>query len=151
MVLRADDTGACVGHSEDAARTPARAGGPWRPRPWREPSHPPFLCSTSGAGGWSAKGCELLSRNRTHVTCQCSHTTSFAVLMDVSRREVGTAPQGPPCPAGKCVQGINPWAFRLAPNLPPQQAVFPSKSFDQTWSILGELARSVIISITKPS
>ncbi|XP_053055503.1 cadherin EGF LAG seven-pass G-type receptor 1 isoform X3 [Acinonyx jubatus] len=42
-----------------------------------------------GTGGWSAKGCELLSRNRTHVVCQCSHTTSFAVLMDVSRREHG--------------------------------------------------------------
>ncbi|KAM5251135.1 LOW QUALITY PROTEIN: cadherin EGF LAG seven-pass G-type receptor 1 [Hipposideros larvatus] len=45
--------------------------------------------TTGGTGGWSAKGCELLSRNRTHVTCQCSHTTSFAVLMDVSRREHG--------------------------------------------------------------
>ncbi|XP_066111220.1 cadherin EGF LAG seven-pass G-type receptor 1 isoform X2 [Saccopteryx bilineata] len=43
----------------------------------------------SGPGGWSAKGCELLSRNRTHVACQCSRTTSFAVLMDVSRREHG--------------------------------------------------------------
>ncbi|XP_031529421.2 cadherin EGF LAG seven-pass G-type receptor 1 [Vicugna pacos] len=42
-----------------------------------------------GTGGWSAKGCELLSRNRTHVTCQCSHATSSAVLMDVSRREHG--------------------------------------------------------------
>ncbi|KAM9230327.1 cadherin EGF LAG seven-pass G-type receptor 1 isoform 1-T1 [Dugong dugon] len=42
-----------------------------------------------GTGGWSAKGCELLSRNRTHVTCQCNHLTSFAVLMDVSRREHG--------------------------------------------------------------
>ncbi|XP_078305426.1 cadherin EGF LAG seven-pass G-type receptor 1 isoform X2 [Panthera onca] len=42
-----------------------------------------------GTGGWSAKGCELLSRNRTHVVCQCSHTASFAVLMDVSRREHG--------------------------------------------------------------
>ncbi|XP_036157857.1 cadherin EGF LAG seven-pass G-type receptor 1 isoform X1 [Myotis myotis] len=42
-----------------------------------------------GTGGWSAKGCELLARNRTHVTCQCSHTASFAVLMDVSRREHG--------------------------------------------------------------
>uniref|UniRef100_H0VPZ8 Cadherin EGF LAG seven-pass G-type receptor 1 n=1 Tax=Cavia porcellus TaxID=10141 RepID=H0VPZ8_CAVPO len=40
-------------------------------------------------GGWSAKGCELVSRNRTHVTCQCSHVTSCAVLMDVSRREHG--------------------------------------------------------------
>uniref|UniRef100_A0A8C9K3T4 Cadherin EGF LAG seven-pass G-type receptor 1 n=1 Tax=Panthera tigris altaica TaxID=74533 RepID=A0A8C9K3T4_PANTA len=49
----------------------------------------PFLCSIGGTGGWSAKGCELLSRNRTHVVCQCSHTASFAVLMDVSRREHG--------------------------------------------------------------
>ncbi|KAF6117915.1 cadherin EGF LAG seven-pass G-type receptor 1 [Phyllostomus discolor] len=42
-----------------------------------------------GTGGWSAKGCGLLSRNRTHVTCQCTHTAGFAVLMDVSRREHG--------------------------------------------------------------
>uniref|UniRef100_A0A8C6HN96 Cadherin, EGF LAG seven-pass G-type receptor 1 n=1 Tax=Mus spicilegus TaxID=10103 RepID=A0A8C6HN96_MUSSI len=42
-----------------------------------------------GTGGWSAKGCELLSRNRTHVTCQCSHSASCAVLMDISRREHG--------------------------------------------------------------
>ncbi|KAB0396618.1 hypothetical protein E2I00_020147 [Balaenoptera physalus] len=42
-----------------------------------------------GTGGWSAKGCELLSRNRTHVACRCSHATSSAVLMDVSRREHG--------------------------------------------------------------
>ncbi|XP_008592119.1 PREDICTED: cadherin EGF LAG seven-pass G-type receptor 1, partial [Galeopterus variegatus] len=45
--------------------------------------------TTGGTGGWSAKGCELLSRNRTHATCRCTHTTSFAVLMDVSRREHG--------------------------------------------------------------
>lgn len=57
---------------------------------------PPSLHSTGGTGGWSAKGCELLSRNRTHVACQCSHTGSFAVLMDVSRREVGAAPGGTP-------------------------------------------------------
>ncbi|XP_057596824.1 cadherin EGF LAG seven-pass G-type receptor 1 isoform X3 [Hippopotamus amphibius kiboko] len=42
-----------------------------------------------GTGGWSAKGCELVSRNQTHVTCQCSHATSSAVLMDISRREHG--------------------------------------------------------------
>uniref|UniRef100_A0A8C8ZRC4 Cadherin EGF LAG seven-pass G-type receptor 1 n=1 Tax=Prolemur simus TaxID=1328070 RepID=A0A8C8ZRC4_PROSS len=42
-----------------------------------------------GTGGWSAKGCELLSRNRTHVVCQCSHAASCAVLMDISRREHG--------------------------------------------------------------
>ena len=63
---------------------------------WREPAHPAFLCSLGGTGGWSAKGCELLSRNRTHVTCRCSHVTSSAVLMDVSRREVGTAPRATP-------------------------------------------------------
>uniref|UniRef100_A0A8D1MW42 Cadherin EGF LAG seven-pass G-type receptor 1 n=1 Tax=Sus scrofa TaxID=9823 RepID=A0A8D1MW42_PIG len=45
--------------------------------------------TVGGPGGWSAKGCELLSRNRTHVTCQCSHATSSAVLMDISRREHG--------------------------------------------------------------
>nr|XP_027810409.1 cadherin EGF LAG seven-pass G-type receptor 1 isoform X1 [Marmota flaviventris] len=42
-----------------------------------------------GTGGWSAKGCELLSRNRTHVVCQCSRAASCAVLMDISRREHG--------------------------------------------------------------
>uniref|UniRef100_A0A4X1W5H0 Cadherin EGF LAG seven-pass G-type receptor 1 n=1 Tax=Sus scrofa TaxID=9823 RepID=A0A4X1W5H0_PIG len=50
------------------------------------------VCVVGGPGGWSAKGCELLSRNRTHVTCQCSHATSSAVLMDISRREVGVLP-----------------------------------------------------------
>lgn len=64
---------------------------------FRGPSHPlvPFLCSIGGTGGWSAKGCELLSRNRTHVVCQCSRAASCAVLMDISRREVGI-PQPPP-------------------------------------------------------
>eukprot|EP00079_Xenopus_tropicalis_P015439 XP_004913058.1 PREDICTED: cadherin EGF LAG seven-pass G-type receptor 1 isoform X2 [Xenopus tropicalis] len=42
-----------------------------------------------GSGGWSSKGCELISRNKSHVTCQCNHMTSFAVLMDISRRENG--------------------------------------------------------------
>uniref|UniRef100_A0A8C0H696 Cadherin EGF LAG seven-pass G-type receptor 2 n=1 Tax=Chelonoidis abingdonii TaxID=106734 RepID=A0A8C0H696_CHEAB len=42
-----------------------------------------------GAGGWSARGCELVFRNQSHVSCQCSHMTSFAVLMDISRRENG--------------------------------------------------------------
>lgn len=51
-----------------------------------------LLHSIGGTGGWSAKGCELLSRNRTHVTCQCSHLASCAVLMDISRREVGILP-----------------------------------------------------------
>ncbi|XP_030628227.1 cadherin EGF LAG seven-pass G-type receptor 1 [Chanos chanos] len=42
-----------------------------------------------GTGGWSSKGCELVSRNSTHISCQCNHMTSFAVLMDVSKREHG--------------------------------------------------------------
>ncbi|XP_073475805.1 cadherin EGF LAG seven-pass G-type receptor 1 isoform X2 [Aquarana catesbeiana] len=42
-----------------------------------------------GVGGWSSKGCDLLSRNKSHVTCQCNHMTSFAVLMDISKRENG--------------------------------------------------------------
>ncbi|XP_052329457.1 cadherin EGF LAG seven-pass G-type receptor 2-like isoform X4 [Oncorhynchus keta] len=43
----------------------------------------------AGNGGWSAKGCEMVFRNNTHISCQCYHMTSFAVLMDVSRRENG--------------------------------------------------------------
>ncbi|XP_068955424.1 cadherin EGF LAG seven-pass G-type receptor 1 [Petaurus breviceps papuanus] len=42
-----------------------------------------------GAGGWSAKGCELVSRNSSHITCQCFHSSSLAVLMDISKREHG--------------------------------------------------------------
>ncbi|XP_059925916.1 cadherin EGF LAG seven-pass G-type receptor 2 [Gadus macrocephalus] len=42
-----------------------------------------------GSGGWSAKGCEVVFRNNTHISCQCYHMTSFAVLMDISRRENG--------------------------------------------------------------
>ncbi|KAM6973322.1 cadherin EGF LAG seven-pass G-type receptor 1-like [Aplochiton taeniatus] len=42
-----------------------------------------------GTGGWSAKGCELMSRSHTHISCQCSHMTSTAVLMDISKREHG--------------------------------------------------------------
>nr|XP_054098268.1 cadherin EGF LAG seven-pass G-type receptor 1 isoform X2 [Callithrix jacchus] len=53
----------------------------------------------SGTGGWSARGCKLLSRNRMHVTCQCSHTASFTVLMDISRHEVGIR-LWPLCPPG---------------------------------------------------
>ncbi|XP_020781834.2 cadherin EGF LAG seven-pass G-type receptor 1 [Boleophthalmus pectinirostris] len=42
-----------------------------------------------GTGGWSSKGCEVLNRNNTHISCQCNHMTSFAVLMDISKREHG--------------------------------------------------------------
>ncbi|RMB99528.1 hypothetical protein DUI87_24265 [Hirundo rustica rustica] len=40
-------------------------------------------------GGWSARGCEVAFRNQSHVRCKCHHLTSFAVLMDISRRENG--------------------------------------------------------------
>uniref|UniRef100_W5KPZ0 Cadherin EGF LAG seven-pass G-type receptor 1 n=1 Tax=Astyanax mexicanus TaxID=7994 RepID=W5KPZ0_ASTMX len=43
----------------------------------------------SGSGAWSSKGCELIFRNSTHISCQCNHMTSFAVLMDISKREHG--------------------------------------------------------------
>uniref|UniRef100_A0A7N8Y4Q1 Cadherin EGF LAG seven-pass G-type receptor 1a n=1 Tax=Mastacembelus armatus TaxID=205130 RepID=A0A7N8Y4Q1_9TELE len=45
--------------------------------------------AVGGTGGWSSKGCELLNRNNTHISCQCNHMTSFAVLMDISKREHG--------------------------------------------------------------
>uniref|UniRef100_A0A8C9VE66 Cadherin EGF LAG seven-pass G-type receptor 1 n=1 Tax=Scleropages formosus TaxID=113540 RepID=A0A8C9VE66_SCLFO len=45
--------------------------------------------TVGGTGGWSSKGCELISRNTTHISCQCNHMTSFAVLMDISKREHG--------------------------------------------------------------
>ncbi|KAM4795846.1 cadherin EGF LAG seven-pass G-type receptor 2 [Rhinophrynus dorsalis] len=47
------------------------------------------LLLPSPGGGWSARGCELVFRNETHISCQCHHMTSFAVLMDISRRENG--------------------------------------------------------------
>uniref|UniRef100_A0A8C6V1M6 Cadherin EGF LAG seven-pass G-type receptor 1a n=1 Tax=Neogobius melanostomus TaxID=47308 RepID=A0A8C6V1M6_9GOBI len=45
--------------------------------------------SVGSGGGWSSKGCEVLNRNNTHISCQCNHMTSFAVLMDISKREHG--------------------------------------------------------------
>lgn len=47
------------------------------------------LRRAGSVGGWSARGCEVAFRNQSHVSCQCHHLTSFAVLMDISRREVG--------------------------------------------------------------
>lgn len=105
------------GGAGEGAHGLTRPRGPWSPWRWQRgfasgtlqrgrwawetpavegTTCPASLHSTGGTGGWSAKGCELLSRNRTHVACQCGHTGSFAVLMDVSRREVGAAPGGTP-------------------------------------------------------
>ncbi|XP_053325600.1 cadherin EGF LAG seven-pass G-type receptor 3 [Spea bombifrons] len=38
-------------------------------------------------GSWTAKDCDLIYRNSTHVRCQCSQFGSFGVLMDGSHRE----------------------------------------------------------------
>nr|CAB3263480.1 latrophilin-3-like [Phallusia mammillata] len=40
---------------------------------------------TSGgdAGSWSTRGCSVLSSNATHTVCNCSHLTSFAVLIQI--------------------------------------------------------------------
>ncbi|XP_044158293.1 cadherin EGF LAG seven-pass G-type receptor 3-like [Bufo gargarizans] len=38
-------------------------------------------------GSWTAKDCEMIFRNTTHVRCQCSQFGSFGVLMDGSHRE----------------------------------------------------------------
>ncbi|XP_077966243.1 cadherin EGF LAG seven-pass G-type receptor 2-like [Styela clava] len=35
-----------------------------------------------GVGGWSQKGCTTYKENKTHVTCACSHLTSFAIVSD---------------------------------------------------------------------
>lgn len=70
---------------------PQALGGEPRPLdalPTLSPDLPPSY-RVSGTGGWSARGCEVVFRNESHVSCQCNHMTSFAVLMDVSRREVG--------------------------------------------------------------
>ncbi|XP_048462262.1 cadherin EGF LAG seven-pass G-type receptor 3 [Rhincodon typus] len=39
------------------------------------------------AGTWTAKDCDLVHRNTTHVRCQCSQLGIFGVLMDISHRE----------------------------------------------------------------
>ncbi|ELK24998.1 Cadherin EGF LAG seven-pass G-type receptor 3 [Myotis davidii] len=38
-------------------------------------------------GVWTARDCELVSRNGSHARCRCSRTGTFGVLMDASPRE----------------------------------------------------------------
>lgn len=106
-----------VAPGQGAARTlpGLQRGG----RALEAPPHPLFLCSTGGTGGWSAKGCELLSRNRTHVACRCSHAASSAVLMDVSRREVGTTPRATPAHLASVSRDPSLWKISLAPTPTP--------------------------------
>ncbi|OXB64510.1 hypothetical protein ASZ78_012773 [Callipepla squamata] len=42
---------------------------------------------TNPSGFWTARDCELVYRNATHVHCQCSQFGTFGVLMDSSHRE----------------------------------------------------------------
>lgn len=97
-----------------------------------DPPHPLFLCSSGGTGGWSARGCELLSRNRTHVACRCNHAASSAVLMDVSRREVGTSPRAAP-PTWPVRPGTRPSGKSAWPQTHPSaSSPSPPKGSEQT-------------------
>lgn len=103
--------------------SPKALGG--EPSPWVPytpgPLPLPPSCRVSGTGGWSARGCEVVFRNESHVSCQCNHMTSFAVLMDVSRREVG--PPG----GSRGARGGSPghWAGFLGPALPNSPGLLP--------------------------
>lgn len=46
---------------------------------------------TNPLGFWTARDCDLVYRNTTHVHCQCSQFGTFGVLMDSSHREVTSA------------------------------------------------------------
>uniref|UniRef100_A0A5F8GI98 Cadherin EGF LAG seven-pass G-type receptor 3 n=1 Tax=Monodelphis domestica TaxID=13616 RepID=A0A5F8GI98_MONDO len=48
---------------------------------WERPS------PSDSWGVWTARDCELVHRNGTHVHCQCSRLGTFGVLMDASHRE----------------------------------------------------------------
>lgn len=37
---------------------------------------------------WSEEGCKLVDNNRLYSICQCDHLTNFALLMDISGREL---------------------------------------------------------------
>ena len=40
-----------------------------------------------GYGAWSQMGCQLTEENRESATCECSHLTSFTIVVDTSFRE----------------------------------------------------------------
>ncbi|XP_075430641.1 cadherin EGF LAG seven-pass G-type receptor 3 isoform X2 [Ascaphus truei] len=48
---------------------------------WNQSSH------VDPSGSWTARDCDLVYRNATHVRCQCSQFGTFGVLMDSSHRE----------------------------------------------------------------
>ena len=60
--------------------------------PYASDSHDPSTATCTwfveDEDRWDGSGCEVVESESTatHTTCQCSHLTSFAVLMDVSQR-----------------------------------------------------------------
>lgn len=40
------------------------------------------LKTTNAAGGWSTTGCTVVDVNTTHITCSCTHTTSFSAIVE---------------------------------------------------------------------
>uniref|UniRef100_A0A7N4Q1K4 Adhesion G protein-coupled receptor E3 n=1 Tax=Sarcophilus harrisii TaxID=9305 RepID=A0A7N4Q1K4_SARHA len=38
-------------------------------------------------GAWSTKNCNLIESNKTHTRCNCTHLSSFAVLMDLQQQD----------------------------------------------------------------
>ncbi|XP_072173175.1 adhesion G protein-coupled receptor L1-like [Diadema setosum] len=38
----------------------------------------------SPSGSWRSRGCRVISSNRTHTQCACTHLTNFAILLDVT-------------------------------------------------------------------
>ncbi|OQV12558.1 hypothetical protein BV898_13202 [Hypsibius exemplaris] len=44
-----------------------------------------------GQGVWQSNGCTLTNQTGRHITCQCNHLTSFAILVDFFAAEEGAA------------------------------------------------------------
>ncbi|OQV12561.1 hypothetical protein BV898_13205 [Hypsibius exemplaris] len=44
-----------------------------------------------GHGAWQSNGCTLTNQTGRHITCQCNHLTSFAILVDFFAAEEGAA------------------------------------------------------------
>lgn len=42
------------------------------------------IFSGAASGAWSTDGCSLLLINTSQVTCQCTHLTNFALLLQVT-------------------------------------------------------------------
>jgi hypothetical protein len=68
------------------------------------------------AGTWSARGCSVAARTVSHVTCNCSHLTEFAVtvgMADVISEVLEVAPAGAPTPFSSPAPAPAPAAAQL--------------------------------------